>query len=135
LIYLLDTNACVSYLKSSSRSPIAAKLATLDQTDVVLCSVVKAELHYGAEHSSDPPTNRQRVAQFFSLFRSLPFDDAAAEEYGRIRAALAAQGTPIGPNDLMIAAIAVTNSLTLVTRNTKEFKRVSGLRLEDWEGL
>jgi tRNA(fMet)-specific endonuclease VapC len=63
----------------------------------------------------------------------LPFDDAAAEAYGRLRAELARRGTPIGPNDLMIAAIALAHDLTLVTHNTAEFSRVSGLRLEDWE--
>jgi tRNA(fMet)-specific endonuclease VapC len=62
----------------------------------------------------------------------LPFDDAAAEVYGRIRAELASRGTPIGPYDLMIAATALANNLILVTHNTREFARVSGLVLEDW---
>jgi tRNA(fMet)-specific endonuclease VapC len=63
---------------------------------------------------------------------SFPFDDAAAEEYGRLRAALAAQGTPIGPNDMMIAAIALAHDLTLVTHNIREFGRVKNQNLEDW---
>jgi tRNA(fMet)-specific endonuclease VapC len=63
----------------------------------------------------------------------LPFDDAAAVVYGEIRAALAQAGTPIGPNDLQIAAIALANDLTLVTHNTREFTRVQGLKLADWE--
>ena len=66
-------------------------------------------------------------------FDSLPFDDAAAEAYGRLRAELARRGMPIGPNDLMIAAIALAYGFTLVTHNTSEFSRVPGLRLEDWE--
>jgi tRNA(fMet)-specific endonuclease VapC len=65
--------------------------------------------------------------------RSLPFDDAAAEEYGQLRAYLANQGTPIGPNDTMIAAIALANGLTLVTHNTAEFSRVPGLMIKDWQ--
>ena len=64
---------------------------------------------------------------------SLPFDDSAAEEYGRIRAHLANLGTPIGPNDLLIAAIALANKITLVSHNTAEFSRVPGLILEDWQ--
>jgi tRNA(fMet)-specific endonuclease VapC len=64
---------------------------------------------------------------------SLPFDDPAAEEYARVRAHLANQGTPIGPNDLIIAATALANQLTLVTHNTAEFSRVPGLTLEDWQ--
>lgn len=69
---------------------------------------------------------------FCRRFDSLPFDDAAAEEYGRIRAELTAAGTPIGPNDLMIASIALANQLTLVTSNTAEFGRVPGLQIENW---
>ena len=64
---------------------------------------------------------------------SLPFDDRAAEEYGKVRSHLAVLGTPIGPNDLMIAAIALANHMTLVTHNTAEFSRVPGLTLEDWQ--
>ena len=75
----------------------------------------------------------QHLSTFFEPYESLPFDDAAAAEYGRIRAQLAAAGTPIGPNDLMIAAIARDRQLTLVTHNTREFSRVSGLLMEDWE--
>ena len=70
---------------------------------------------------------------FFNPYVSLPFDDAAAEAYGRIRADLAIRGALIGPNDLLIAAIAVASGLTLVTHNTGEFSRVAGLPLEDWE--
>ena len=66
------------------------------------------------------------------MFHSYTFDDAAAEVYGHIRADLAVQGTPIGPNDLLIAAIALANNLILVTHNTREFARVAGLALEDW---
>ncbi|HEV8059879.1 MAG TPA: PIN domain-containing protein [Gemmataceae bacterium] len=66
-------------------------------------------------------------------FLDAPFDDRGAEEYGRIRAHLADLGTPIGPNDLLIAAITIANGLTLVTHNTNEFSRVPGLMLEDWQ--
>ncbi|MDP1709482.1 MAG: PIN domain-containing protein, partial [Candidatus Komeilibacteria bacterium] len=68
-----------------------------------------------------------------SLINSLPFDGNAAREFGEIRAYLARQGTPIGPYDLQIAAIAKVHDLILVTHNTREFSRVLGLRLEDWE--
>jgi tRNA(fMet)-specific endonuclease VapC len=84
-------------------------------------------------HSNDPARNLSQVLSFAAGFSSLPFDDAAADEYGQIRAALAAAGTPIGPNELMIAAIAVANGLTLETHNTAEFRRVPKLLIEDWE--
>jgi len=69
----------------------------------------------------------------FVNFESLPFDDAAAGKFGEIRATLARLGTPIGPYDLQIAAIAMVNGLTLVSHNTREFLRVTGLQLVDWE--
>ena len=105
----------------------------MDVEEIAICSVVKAELFYGAMRSNNPTVTLARQQQFLSLFISLPFDDFAALIYGRIRSQLAALGTPIGPNDLQIAAIALANNLTLVTHNTREFSRVSGLILEDWE--
>jgi len=87
----------------------------------------------GARRSTDPTRSLARQKAFFARFISLPFDDAAADAYGRIRAHLLTAGTPIGPHDMLIAAIAVANGLTLVTHNTDEFRRVPGLALEDWE--
>jgi tRNA(fMet)-specific endonuclease VapC len=102
---------------------------------VYLCSVVLAELFYGALRGSaaHQAGNLALIAGLRQQFVSLPFDDRAAEEYGTVRAHLAAVGTPIGPNDLMIAAIALTNRMILVTHNTVEFSRVPGLILEDWQ--
>jgi len=77
--------------------------------------------------------NLHRLEQFFAPLASLPFDDRCAEEYGQIRADLTAQGKIIGPNDLLIAAIARTFDTTLITHNIREFSRVVGLRVEDWE--
>ncbi len=82
---------------------------------------------------NNPQITLARQQQFLTLFVSLPFDDVTALTYGRIRAELAANGTPIGPNDFQIAAIALTHNLILVTHNTREFSRVSGLVIEDWE--
>jgi tRNA(fMet)-specific endonuclease VapC len=132
MIYLLDTNACIQFL--NSRNTAAQQhLMALGKEDVVICQIVKAELYYGAYKSSRREANLALLVKFFSQFISMPFDDAAAETYGRLRAELARRGTPIGPNDLMIAAIAVAQGLTLVTHNTSEFARVPGLVLEDWE--
>ena len=83
--------------------------------------------------SANPPLTLARQEPFISQFLSLPFDDAAAEEYGRLRAFLAKQGLPIGPNDLLIAATALANNVTLVTHNISEFERVPGLQIEDWQ--
>jgi tRNA(fMet)-specific endonuclease VapC len=102
---------------------------------VRLCSIVLAELIFGARNSSRVEQNLRTIERFRAPFISLPFDDAAAEHYGAIRADLTRGGALIGPNDLMIAAIARANDLTLVTHNLSEFGRVTGLRIEDWEDL
>src|SRR5580704_157122 len=86
-----------------------------------------------AQWAAHQAANLALIVKLRQQFVSLPFDDRAAEEYGRIRAHLAAAGTPIGPNDLMIAAIALAKQMTLVTQNTTEFSRVPGLALEDWQ--
>lgn len=132
MIYLLDTNVCVRYLNGRSVA-IRECLEATDADDIVVCSVVKAELFYGANRSNNPERTLANQQQFLNLFVSLPFDDEAATIYGRIRAHLATQGMPIGANDLQIAAIALVHNLILVTHNTGEFSRVPGLRWEDWE--
>jgi tRNA(fMet)-specific endonuclease VapC len=130
--YLLDTNACIRYLNGRSES-LRQQIISKNPNDIVLCSVVKAELFYGARKSQHPQRSLQKQQIFVNRFVSLPFDDKAAEEYSLIRAELEQAGTPIGPNDLMIAAIALANNVTLITHNTQEFGRVTGLQIEDWE--
>jgi len=132
MTYLLDTNTCIRFLNPRS-SAVPSHLAAVHQEEVAICQIVKAELYYGAYKSARRDANLALLAKFFDQFVSLPFDDRSAEAYGRLRAELARRGTPIGPNDLMIAAIALAYDLTLVTHNTAEFARVPGLRLEDWE--
>lgn len=132
MIYLLDTNACIHHLKVTN-SPITRKLATWQRTDIAVCAVTKAELFYGAMGSNNPTQTLRRQQEFLALFVSLPFDDQAGLIHGRIRAQLQRQGIPIGPYDSQIAAIALAYDLILVTHNTREFSRVEGLQLEDWE--
>jgi len=132
MIYLLDTNVCIHLL--NQRLPtVIERFCQHSPIDIALCSVVKAELLYGAQRSQRRETNLQLLKGFFAPLQSLPFDDAAAEHYGQIRADLLAQGQPIGPNDFLIAAIARSHEATLVTHNIGEFGRVAGLRMEDWE--
>lgn len=133
MIYLLDTNVCVSYLRGKDSVNIEARFDAVNPGDVALCSVVKAELLFGAERSQQPRENHAQLHRFFSAFPSLPFDDQAAPAYGTLRASLERSGKPIGPNDLMIAAIALASGLILVTHNTAEFSRVPDLQVEDWQ--
>ena len=93
-----------------------------------------AELHCGARLAQNPQRELAKLQDAFGAWPRLPFDDAAAESYGEIRAQLQRAGNMIGGNDLMIAAIAQTNELTLVTHNTSEFARVPNLQIDDWQG-
>ncbi|MDB9538392.1 type II toxin-antitoxin system tRNA(fMet)-specific endonuclease VapC [Anabaenopsis arnoldii] len=132
LVYLLDTNVCIMYLKGRSLS-INHHLDNLEPEKVAVCSVVKAELFYGSRRSNNPGKALKIQKSFLQQFVSLPFDDSCAEVYGQIRADLAKIGTPIGLNDLQIAVIALVNNLILVTHNVREFGRIDGLKFEDWE--
>lgn len=132
MTYLLDTNTCIRYLNGYAPA-VRQRLRALQPADVAVCSIVKAELFFGAMRSQNPARSLLAQQQFLAPYLSLPFDDACAEVYGRVRAYLADRGTPIGPNDLLIAAIALQHQRILVTHNVAEFSRVPGLVLEDWE--
>jgi tRNA(fMet)-specific endonuclease VapC len=132
-MFLLDTNVCIRILNGSS-PPVAARLQATSPAEVRLCAVVKAELLYGARRSARVDRNLRLLQRFFGPIASLPFDDRCAEEAAFIRLDLERAGRPIGPNDLLIAATARAQDLVLVTHNTREFGRVAGLRIEDWEG-
>ncbi len=131
-MYLLDTNVCVQYLRGKNpviRQHLAGKAAV----EIAVCSVVLAELYLGALRSARPRENRTKIDTFVQPYACLPFDGAAAEKHSRIRHHLEQAGTPIGPHDLQIAAIALAAGITLVAHNTAEFSRVPGLAIEDWE--
>jgi len=130
--FILDTNVCIRLLNDRD-SPVARRLASVPRNEVVLCSISKAELYYGAYRSKRREANLALLRRFLKEFATLAFDEKCEEVYGVIRAQLAVAGTPVGPNDLLIAAIALANEATLVTHNTAEFGHGSGLRIEDWE--
>ena len=132
MAWLLDTNAWITYLKTP-QSSIRSRLQSLLPADVLLCSVVKAELLHGAEKYGNRERRLNILRELFAPYASLPFDDTAAAYYGRIRHELETAGNVIGPNDLMIASITLASNHTLVTHNTAEFSRVQGLTLEDWQ--
>jgi tRNA(fMet)-specific endonuclease VapC len=133
-LYLMDTNVCIQYLRNRDPS-LVARIQAHPPGEIRLCSVVVGELYYGAYKS--PPAyqaaNLALLAKFLPRFRSLPYDDASSEVFGRIRADVAARGVMLGAYDLQIAAIALVHGLTLVTHNTREFSQVPGLAIEDWQ--
>ncbi|NJP12350.1 MAG: type II toxin-antitoxin system VapC family toxin [Leptolyngbyaceae cyanobacterium RU_5_1] len=130
--YLLDTNTCIIYLKGRNLN-LKQRLEAVPISEIAVCSIVKSELCFGAMKSANPERNFALQQAFLEQFVSLPFDDLAATTFGVIRAQLETRGTPIGAYDLQIAAIALANNLILVTHNTREFERVDGLQVEDWE--
>ncbi|PJF26875.1 MAG: VapC toxin family PIN domain ribonuclease [Phototrophicales bacterium] len=133
MIYPLDTNTCIRHLNQRSSS-VTERLRELPENEIALCSVVRAELYYGAMKSRHPEQTLLKQRAFVDRFHSFPFDDDAALVYGRIRAELERVGQTIGANDLMIAAIALLHNLTLVTHNVREFERIPALTVEDWQG-
>jgi len=126
--FLLDTNAVIGVLKGNEG--LIAKLKQHQPTDFGMSSIVSHELAFGAYNSQRVDQNLQIVASL--QFDVLEFSKSDAHAAGKIRADLKKQGTPIGPCDVLIAGQAVARSLILVTNNMKEFKRVQGLKVEDW---
>jgi len=128
--HLLDTNIWIAL--AASEPTAIARLGKLEPSRVACCSVVRAELMFGARKSRRVAQNLDGFRRLLEPFVSLPFDDRAAEHYGLSRASLEAAATPIGANDLLIASIALAHDCVLVTRNTREFRRLVGLQVEVW---
>lgn len=132
MIFLPDTNACITLLRQRDQRLIA-RWKAVKVSDIYLCSIVIYELRYGAQRSSNPSLEHSKLDLFLSPFNSLPFDDRCARRCAELRADLEANGKVIGPHDLQIAAIALQHRLTLVTHNLREFSRIDGLTIDDWE--
>ncbi|RLB11055.1 MAG: VapC toxin family PIN domain ribonuclease [Deltaproteobacteria bacterium] len=129
--YLLDTNICIYFLNRSSRN-IVEKFRKVRPSQLKISSITVAELYYGAKKSQAASKNMEIVRRFVFPFEIIPFDEFACNSYGIIRYQLEKRGQPIGPMDLLIGAIAHAHKFTLVTNNEKEFRRIKGLRVENW---
>ena len=129
--YMLDTNICIYVIKTKPEK-VFQKLQTIHPEDVCISSVTYAELVHGVEKSAAVEKNRLALSILLANMEILDFDVDAADCYGKIRAGLEKNGTPIGPLDMMIAGHAQSLGYTVVTNNVKEFSRVSALRIENW---
>lgn len=129
--YMLDTIICIFAIRNSNDNVLKKFHEHLDD-ELYISSITLAELMYGVEKSRKPEQNRNALLQFLTLIDIKEFSEKAAIEYGKIRAFLENQGTPIGPLDTLIAAHAVSENMILVTHNTKEFLRVPDLTVENW---
>lgn len=130
-MFLLDTNICIYWLKGMYPN-IGRRMRALSPDQVALPAIVEAELRLGAYKSLTREKTTAIVEAFLAPLTIVPFGSTEARVYARIRGEAEAVGKPIGPNDLLIAATALSRGATLVTHNVGEFSRVAGLQIEDW---
>ncbi len=131
MTYLLDTNMVVFVLKNRTCAA-AVRFGGTDISDVAVCSIVEGELYHGATKYGNPARRVAILDELLAPYHSFSYDSACVPEYARIRDDLERRGCMIGGNDLLIAAIALTHDLKVITNNGSEFRRVTGLRVEDW---
>mgnify|MGYP006443763489 CR=1 FL=1 len=131
ITYILDTNICIYIIKKKTGA-VFNRFKELTPGNIAISSITLAEMQYGIGKSSKPIQNQEALDQFLLPLEILDFSAKAAVEYGRVRSALEKQGTPIGSLDMLIAAHAISVGAVLVTNNTNEFNRVSGLKTENW---
>lgn len=131
ITHLLDTNICI-YIRRARPPRVKARFAQMAPGDLAVSIVTWGELLYGARRSVDPAAARVKLDRIASQVPVLPLPVEAADHYGDIRARLASRGELIGPNDLWIASHARAAGLILVTNNAREFRRVKGLKVENW---
>ncbi len=129
--YFLDANIIIYFLNNKYPT-IKLRLEDLAPKQVTVPAIVKAELLYGAYKSNHRQRNEKVVRKFLEVFQIAPFHSSAAESYATLRSDLENKGNLIGPNDMIIAATALAANATLVTNNVKEFRKVSGLKIENW---
>ena len=130
-MYYLDTNTCIYFLNGKYRSVRDRILATAPGR-IAIPSVVKAELLHSVAKSARQDENLKNVETFLSPFEIVPFENSMTYVYADLRFKLERRGQPIGPNDLFIASIVLARNGVLVTNNTLEFGKISGLKLENW---
>ncbi|MEN8263819.1 MAG: type II toxin-antitoxin system VapC family toxin [Nitrospirota bacterium] len=129
--FMLDTNICI-YIIKQKPARVLKRFAQYSAGDIFLSSVTLAELRYGVEKSLHVQQNHDALNGFTVPLEIASFDEKAADEYGKVRAQLEKKGQPIGSMDMLIGAHAISLGVTLVTNNTKEFRRIKGLSVKNW---
>ncbi|GMA66205.1 type II toxin-antitoxin system VapC family toxin (plasmid) [Alicyclobacillus fastidiosus] len=131
MLYMLDTNICIYLIKKRSES-LLKRMRVFHTGEIGVSVMTVAELQYGVSKSVNQERNQTALEAFLLPLEIAEFTTEATVVYGRVRAELERQGRPIGPLDTLIAAHALSLDVPLVTNNTREFERVSGLRVENW---
>jgi tRNA(fMet)-specific endonuclease VapC len=129
--FMLDTNTCI-FLIRRKHPGLLRRIVSCNPGDLGISAITLAELEFGVAKSSQTEKNRNALAEFLLPFEIAPFDEDAARTYGFVRAHLESNGTPIGSLDTLIGAHALSRGITLVTNNTREFKRIPRLQVADW---
>ena len=129
--YLLDTNICI-YLIKKKPVNLIRKMMKMKTEDIGISTITLSELDYGIAKSRFPEQNQMALLEFLIPFGIIDYDQKASKEYGRIRTELERKGKPIGPLDMLIAAVARSQELILITNNVKEFARIESLIIENW---
>lgn len=129
--YMLDTNICIYIIKQKPQNVIE-RFRETKVSEIGVSSITLSELEYGVMKSTNREQNKLALTQFIAPIEIMSYDDAAAQHYGKIRADLERQGTPIGSLDMLIAANALSLNSVLITNNESEFKRVLNLKIENW---
>ena len=130
-MYMLDTNICI-YLINNKHPELAQKIAEVPADTIFISTITQAELEYGVSKSKNSGRNALALAKFLSVIKVLDFDTKAAQSFGDIRANLEQKGKIIGLMDMLIAGHAKSKGYIIITNNTRDFKRVEGLKLENW---
>ena len=129
--FLIDTNICI-YIMNKRPPEVIHRFKNMEVGQIGISTITVSELSYGASKSNLPKQNFKRLEEFLAPFEIIPYSQSASKYYGEIRSRLENQGNVIGPLDLLIAAHALSENLTLVTNNEKEFKRIKSLKIENW---
>ncbi|EMN54213.1 PIN domain protein [Leptospira interrogans serovar Autumnalis str. LP101] len=130
-MYLLDTNICIFLIKKKN-AVLLENLKKKLNKDLFVSSLTVAELEFGIQKSEFKEKNKVALIEFLTIFNILSFSDKDVESYGIIRADLERKGNVIGSIDMLLAAQAIANNYIFVTNNTKEFKRIKALKIENW---
>ncbi len=130
-MYLLDTDSCI-FLLNQKNAAVEERLKNLGRDEVGISAITMAELYYGAAHSKKRGPNEARLKIFCSSLSFFPFDKSAAELFGDLKERLISRGEMIGMMDLLIGCVALSQNAVLVTHNSREFKRIPKLKVEDW---
>ena len=130
-MYLLDTNICIFAINKRPKN-ILEIIKNKSKSGIYISSLTVAELEYGVQNSKYIEDNRIALLKFLSIFNILNFDDMDAAPYGKLKTKLKKTGQIIGPIDMLLAAQAISKELIFVTNNVDEFKRIDGLKIEDW---